>query len=205
MESKIEFETQRLRVRHWNRRYAELLESHCNTPEVLHHLDGRKLTGDEHEDLTKWLASQQDDSGITFWVVETKDKDEFLGFCGLVKVDEPDSPVLGATEIGWRFRTDRQGNGYALEAATACMHYAFDENGTGDGFANVCEGLRVVSRTTVANERSWRLMLKLGMKHEPRLDYLPAGATFPQITHVMTYTDWKARKRSLPDTRLKQS
>jgi ribosomal-protein-alanine N-acetyltransferase len=196
-------QTERLRLREWDAHYARLLDQHCNNSEVLKHLEGRCLTPAEHRDLVKWLKSQQRDYGITVWAVELKDNDDFLGFCGLVKADEPDSIVLGATEIGWRFRADQHRQGFATEAAAACMHYAFEVNGNDSGFRNVCEGLRVVSRTTRANEPSWRLMRKLGMKYDPRLDYTPAKGGDPLIVHVMTYADWDLVKRRVRDTRIR--
>lgn len=167
---------------------------------MLRYLEGRKLTPPEHKELVAWLKGQQKDYGISFWVLEDKRNDEFLGFCGLVKVDEMDSTVLGATEIGWRLRADRQGRHFASEAAKACMHLAFDKNGDDDGYWNVCDGLRVVSRTTAENEPSWRLMQHLGMKYDPRLDYVSHGRR--QIVHVMTFEDWQSHKKIIPDTRL---
>lgn len=200
MSTAIVLETDRLRLRQWDKHYGELLKEHCNTPTVLQHLEGRSLSSAEHDALIDWLISQQEDYGISFWVLEARTNDEFLGFCGLVKVDEMDSTVLGATEIGWRLRADRHGGHFASEAAKACMHLAFDQNGDDDGYWNVCDGLRVVSRTSPDNEPSWRLMQRLGMKYDPRLDYMSHGKR--QIVHVMTYDDWQTQKNIVSDTRL---
>lgn len=176
--SKVIIETERLRLRTWNAHYGKLLGHHCNTDEVMGHLGG-KQSPSQHEEMVNWLIEQQDDYGITFLAMERKGDDEFLGFCGLIRVDEADSTVLGATEIGWRLRSDAQRKGYAKEAAQACLRYAFTET----------DGLRVVSRTVAANVPSWGLMQKLGMHHDPRLDYLSGDGT-AFIVYVATYDDW---------------
>ena len=189
MRSRVVLETERLRLRTWTERYGDLLNTHCNTEEVMKHIGG-KQTAAQHRKMVDWLIEQQCDYGTTFWAVERKDDDEFLGFCGLVQVDEPDSTVLGCTEIGWRFRTDQQRQGFATEAATACMHYAFSET----------DGLRVVSRTIRKNEPSWRLMERLGMRHDSRLDYTSSEGDDPFIVYVATYEDWKRIKKTIPNT-----
>lgn len=177
--SKIIIETERLRLRTWNAHYGKLLDQHCNTDEVMGHLGGKQSPSD-HDEMVNWLIEQQRDYGFTFWAMESKEDDQFLGFCGLIRVDEIDSTVLGAIEIGWRLRADAQGKGYGKEAAQACLRFAFTET----------EGLRVVSRTVVANTPSWGLMHKLGMHHDPRLDYISSDET-PFIVYVATYDDWK--------------
>lgn len=193
MSSNVVMETPRLRLRTWNEHYGSLLNDHCNNDEVMRHLGGRKQSPEEHHEMVEWLIQQQTDYEITFWVMERKEDDEFLGFCGLVLVDEPDSTVLGATELGYRLRPDQQGKGYAKEAAIACLHYAFHDLGA----------LRVVSRTVVENKSSWGLMKKLGMRHDPRLDYAATGETDPIIVHVADYAnDWKRIKSKHADNRL---
>lgn len=184
MVSTIIIETERLRLRTWNAHYGKLLNQHCNTDEVMSYLGGKQSPSD-HDEMVNWLIEQQNDYGFTFWAMESNEDDRFLGFCGLIRVDEADSTVLGAIEIGWRLRSDSQGKGYAKEAAQACLRYAFTET----------EGLRIVSRTLVANVASWGLMKKLGMHHDPRLDYTSDDGT-PFIVYVTTYEDWS--KGALP-------
>lgn len=187
MRSEVVIETKRLRLRTWNEAYGDRLNTYCNTDEVMEHL-GWKQSPAKHRQTVEWLIEQQSDYGITFWVMERKEDDEFLGFCGLIKVDEPDSTVLGATEIGWRLRSDMQGKGYAKEAAVACLRHAFEET----------DGLRVVSRTVKANVESWGLMQSLGMRHDHRLDYTARGEAEPFVVYVATYEDWKKMKVQLP-------
>jgi len=186
MLSEVVIETKRLRLRTWNEAYGDLLNTHCNTNEVMKHLGG-KQSPEKHAEMVEWLIEQQRDYEITFWLMERKQDKEFLGFCGLIKVDDPDSTVLGATEIGWRLRSDMHGKGYAKEAAAACLSYAFEKT----------DGLRVVSRTVKANVESWGLMQSLGMRHDHRLDYTAREETEPFIVYVATYKDWERIKTQL--------
>ena len=177
---KTVIETKRLRLRDWKAADEATFAQEFNIPEVTKWLGG-PLSDPEQKTLHDWLVSeQQEEYGHTFWPVEAKDSGEFLGICGLVIVDEEDSTVLGATELGYRFKLAAQGQGFGTEAAIACLRYAFE----------VQECWRVVSRTTIENTSSWALMKRISMRHDPRLDYASADGT-AFIVHVMTISDWK--------------
>lgn len=57
---------------------------------------GRSLRRRGHDELIDWLIWQDETFGATFWAMETREDGRFLGFCGLVTVDEDDSTG------GWR-------------------------------------------------------------------------------------------------------
>ncbi|MGI8610910.1 MAG: GNAT family N-acetyltransferase [Sphingomicrobium sp.] len=169
---KIVLSTRRLRIRELTRSDSILIDRHLNNKDVLKHLDGRKMSPKEHRKFVNWLLQQQRNFRHTFWAVERKKDSIFLGLCGLVTVDEPDSTVLGCIEIGWRFRMDIPRPGAAEEAARSCINYAIRSLKT----------RRVVSRTVQENEASWKLMQRIGMYRDERLDYLAAGEKL--IVHV---------------------
>ncbi len=77
----------------------------------------------------------------------------FIGFCGL-KPGLVGTPVAGKTDAGWRLAHAAWGQGYAREAAAASLAW---------GFANLHVDA-IWAKTVAANTRSWRLMLRLGMK-----------------------------------------
>jgi RimJ/RimL family protein N-acetyltransferase len=64
--------------------------------------------------------------------------------------------VRATHEIGWAIATDRQGRGYATEAARALMDFAFSGLGR----------RRMVATCQPENVASWRVMEKLGMRRE---------------------------------------
>jgi RimJ/RimL family protein N-acetyltransferase len=90
-----------------------------------------------------------------------------LGYCGLKIVGQPEIAISSDVEVGWRLREDAWGQGYAAEAARACLEWAW---------ANL-DVPRVVAITTPANAPSWRLMERLGMVRRPDLDF--AHPRFP--------------------------
>jgi RimJ/RimL family protein N-acetyltransferase len=69
--------------------------------------------------------------------------------------------VTGAMEVGWRFREDAWGQGFAKEAAIASLDAAFDRFGADE----------VVALTVIDNASSWGLMERLGMERREDLDY----------------------------------
>jgi len=173
------FTSPRLRFRTYTAADEALLGSALNTPQVTKQLGG-VLARAEQAKLFTWLSDEQaNEYGHTFWPIELKKSGEFIGICGLVTVDEEDSTVLGATELGYRIKSDAQGKGYAKEAAARSLKYAFEIEKT----------WRVVSRTTIENGGSWGVMRAVGMRHDPRLDYISDDGT-AFIVHVMTHGEW---------------
>ena len=97
--------------------------------------------------------------------------------------DDPESPVEGEFEVGWRLREDAWGKGYAKEAAIASLDFAFDRLGAE----------RVVALTVEGNAPSWGLMLRLGMVRRADLDYDTASwAEGPVIVYEMRREQWRS-------------
>lgn len=78
------------------------------------------------QEVQIWLDNQlrryrQDGFGL--WAVELGQTGEMIGQCGLTWQDWNGRQVL---EVGYLFRRDAWGRGYATEAAVACRNYAFE-------------------------------------------------------------------------------
>jgi len=97
-------------------------------------------------------AGYRADHGLGFGVVERRDGGEVIGFCGL-KPGAPTTFIRGELEIGWMLAHAAWGQGYAREAATAWLDWAWSHRGEP----------RVVAITAAANAASQRLMTRLGM------------------------------------------
>ncbi|OUS29048.1 GNAT family N-acetyltransferase [Gammaproteobacteria bacterium 45_16_T64] len=87
-----------------------------------------------------------------FWAVETLKDHQFIGFVGLHKPSY-DLPVTPCVEIGWRLGKEFWGNGYATEAGSECLRFAFDELDLNEVF----------SFTSITNTKSSAVMERLGM------------------------------------------
>lgn len=89
--------------------------------------------------------------GFGLWAVALRDDGSLVGMCGLIKRDTLDDVDLGFAMLA-RF----EGRGYAREAATATLAHAGDHLGLN----------RVVAITTPDNDRSGKLLERVGMSYE---------------------------------------
>jgi RimJ/RimL family protein N-acetyltransferase len=106
--------------------------------------------------------------GFGLFAAELRESGPFIGYIGLA-VPRFDAPFMPAVEIGWRLAFEFWGHGFATEGARGVVRHAFEDLGLE----------RVVSFTSVHNQRSRRVMEKLGMMHDPSEDFdhpnLPDG------------------------------
>ena len=147
-------QSERLRLRTWQHGDQAKLHRHCNTVRVMQHLGGTQPIRLLSDDV-RWFRQCWAEYGLSYWVVERRSDDAFLGFCGVELLMRGAPPRLrGEVEIGWRLREDAWGNGYATEAATVVLELAF----------RIHRIDRIVSRTDVANKGSINVMRKLRMR-----------------------------------------
>ena len=178
-------ETERLILRNWRSDDFDEFIRTTNTPEVMRWLGGVKEPGALRERLATHFIAWQEERGFTFWAVERKADRALLGFCGLKIAEDSGSPVEGEHEVGWRFREDVWGQGYAKEAAIASLDFAFERAGAE----------RVVALTVDGNAPSWGLMERLGMTRRPDLDYEgPDWAESIVIVYAIGRDEWIARR-----------
>jgi len=150
-----ELKTPRLWLRAWR---DEDLDAHAALnadPRVMEFFPATR-TRAESDASAALIAKHFAERGFGFWVLEVPGVLPFAGLVGL-NVMTIDAHFTPALEVGWRLARDAWGQGYATEAARACLDYAFDERGYDE----------VVAVTAVQNARSRRVMEKLGMTHDP--------------------------------------
>ncbi len=154
----IVIETERLRLRTWEPDDFAQFVRLTNTPAGMQYLGG--VAGpDVNQALYERIQLSQQQNGFCFWITERKADGAMLGICGFKRGTT--DPVMGAMEIGWRFREDVWGQGYAREAAAACLDWSW---------RNVADD-RIIAITVIGNAPSWGLMERLGMTRNPALDF----------------------------------
>jgi RimJ/RimL family protein N-acetyltransferase len=176
-------QTGRLTLRPWREGDRKTFSAVCNTPAVMHWLGGVQ-TDQEQQALVERQLKLQAERGHCFWVVERKEDAAILGMCGLKLADAPGCTVAGDVEIGWRLREDSWGQGYAREAASASLDFAFDR----------LAAPRVIALTCIGNTPSWGLMERLGMSRRADLDFDDPryGADLnPTIVYVIARDQWR--------------
>jgi RimJ/RimL family protein N-acetyltransferase len=98
--------------------------------------------------------------GLGFWTTLRKDSGAVIGFCGL-KPGADDTPIAGELEIGWMLAAAHWRQGLAREAAAASLAWGWAHS----------EAARIVAITAAQNVASRTLMARLGMIHDPALDF----------------------------------
>jgi RimJ/RimL family protein N-acetyltransferase len=100
----------------------------------------------------------------------------FIGFIGL-SVPSFDAPFMPCVELGYRLAFEHWGHGYATEGSRAAITYGFATAGLQE----------IVAMATVTNERSRRVMERLGMRRHPvdDFDHPNIVAGHPLRRHVL--------------------
>lgn len=110
------------------------------------------------EDAERYILDGPVDSytrnGFGLYCVELIETGDPIGICGLVK-----RPALADPDIGFAFLPEFRAHGYALEAARAALEHARHD----------LRLRRILAIVSPDNERSERLLLKLGMRYECRI------------------------------------
>ena len=182
----IVIETERLILRSVDESDAAEQYRVLNSPAVMQHLGGPKELHEieaKHAKNMGWYAQY----GFGFMMMIEKATGELVGHAGLKKVDHPLARNQGDFEIGWLVREDRWRRGYAGEAMRAVVDWAFTRH----------RAPLLVALTANANEPSWRLMEKLGMRRRKDLDfedpdYPPEDN--PTILYSLTREEWEAQR-----------
>lgn len=154
-----ELRTDRLLLRQWRDEDRDPFAALNADPVVMEHFPAT-LSLAESEAFVDRHSALIDQRGWGLWAVEVLDTGDFIGFTGLA-VPVFDADFVPCTEIGWRLAASAWGRGYATEAATAVLAFAFDEIGLDD----------VVSFTYVGNDRSRRVMEKIGLRQRLEFDH----------------------------------
>ncbi len=136
-------------------------------PRVAEHLPG-VLTRVESDALFDRIQAHIATNGFGLWAVEAPGVTPLLGFIGLARPTY-EAHFTPCVEVGWRLGSGCWGLGLATEGARAALAFGFGELGLAE----------IVSFTSPLNQRSRRVMEKLGMIYDAQGDFdhprLPEG------------------------------
>jgi ribosomal-protein-alanine N-acetyltransferase len=155
-------ETERLQLRPCTAADIDVLHRFWTDPGVRKYLWDNVVI--DRETVAEVVASSLGDfatHGFGHWVATRKGEDELIGWCGLRYFGEPPEieVLYGITPPLW-------GQGLAVEATRAILHYGFEELGLE----------RIYAGTDPPNTASIRVMEKAGMRFDKRTEIngLPA-------------------------------
>jgi RimJ/RimL family protein N-acetyltransferase len=167
--------TKRLRLRQWRDSDLPAYAALNADPRVMEFL-GPVFTREESDAEAAKIRDYIDKDGWGYWAVEVIGGAPFIGFVGLV-VPGFEAHFTPCMSIAWRLAYAHWGCGYTTEAAAAALKYAFEKLAVPE----------VVSYTYRGNQRSRRVMERLGMSRDSRDDYdhPRLAADDPMRPHVL--------------------
>jgi RimJ/RimL family protein N-acetyltransferase len=151
-------ETERLILRGFEPADLDDFAASYADPAVMRYL-GRGLPRTREETLSRLTAAQfrWQQYGLPLWAVVLKEGECWIGRCGFQPRDDAAPQVV---ELAFSYARWSWGNGYATEAARACIAYAFDQMGWES----------IIARARPGNLASLRVLQKLGFRREREID-----------------------------------
>ncbi len=145
------FETTRLGFRCFTGADEVLVYQLNSHPQVLYYLHEVPVSPEQAlATLHNSLLAQYRAYGYGRWAVYVKASHAFIGWCGLKY-----RPERKETDLGYRFLPEYWGQGYATEAARACIAYGFTHYHLA----------RITARAHIENIASLKVLENCGMQY----------------------------------------
>lgn len=176
-----ELSTERLLLRAWRDDDLAPFAALNADPEVMRHFPAPLDRAGSDAVAARNRASFAE-RGFGLWAVEVPGQATFIGVIGLT-VPRFEAHFTPCVEVAWRLARAHHGHGYATEGARAALAFGFTRLGLDE----------IVSFTVPANQASWRVMEKLGMRHAGEFDHplLPAGHRLQRhVLYRLLRADW---------------
>lgn len=138
----------------------------------------KELTPEETLHFYQRIKDEFTAYGFGLYAVERKADHQFIGYVGFHNIAF-NADFTPGIEIGWRLTPEVWGKGYATEAASACLAYA----------RNTLRLKEVYSFTSLPNQRSEKVMQRIGMERIKEFDHPNVPADHPLLRHVLYRTD----------------
>lgn len=168
-------QTKRLLLRKWTENdITHLIRMNQDKEVMRFFLD--TMTEQQSIDFYHRVQRHFQETGYGLYVVEEVISGAFLGYTGCM-IATFESAFTPCVEIGWRFNKKYWGNGFATEAALACLHYGF----------SALKFDAIYSFTSLHNEKSEAVMQRIGMKKIGEFFHPRVPIDHPLCLHV-TYT-----------------
>ncbi|UFT99995.1 GNAT family N-acetyltransferase [Radiobacillus kanasensis] len=148
--------SERLQLRKMVQDDVDYLQEIFADPIAMHYYPATKNI-EETKRWIDWTKENYSKYNIGLWMVEDKETSSFLGQCGLVP-QKVDGEVR--IEVGYLFKRSVWGNGFATEAAQACLNY-------GKSHLDISEFISLID---VENTPSIKVAERIGMTYEKKIE-----------------------------------
>ncbi|WP_120498924.1 GNAT family N-acetyltransferase [Kiloniella sp. EL199] len=157
-------ETDRMIIRSYAMEDATSLQGIASDPKVLEYLPDDPLSLKEVEDIITWSIgchkrNSKEKLHKLNLAILLKETEQLIGWCGLGPADWDQSLI----EIYYTLAPEHWGKGLATEAAITLRDYAFE----------TIKLKKLVGIAATGNIASNKVLQKLGMKYEGRLETVP--------------------------------
>ena len=151
-------ETRRLALRRMTGDDAAFIFELVNDPSWLQYIGdkGVRTLADARRYIENGPVAMYERVGFGLYVTQLKESGTPIGICGPIKRD-----TLADVDLGFALLPRFRGCGYAVEAAAAVIGHAESDLGL----------LRIVAITSPGNDRSIKLLLRLGLRFERALEH----------------------------------
>ena len=178
-------EAPRLVLRHFKPADLQAFHAYRNDPEVAKYQGWDSLSEERALAFIEEMASLQPGvPGEWFqFAVELKASGLLIGDCTL----KPDQEEPRQAEMGYTFARENQGKGYATEAVSALLDYAFGTLGLH----------RVCAFVICENVRSVALLERIGMRREGHFlqGFWHKGRWVDEYLYAVLESEWLSRNR----------
>jgi ribosomal-protein-alanine N-acetyltransferase len=167
-------------LRGWRDEDREPFAAMNADPVVMEHFVATQTVA-ETDAFVDRIQSLWQANGFGLWAVEVDGA--FAGYVGL-HPSNFDAFFTPCVEVGWRLARPYWGRGIATVAGRHALAHGFDVVGLTE----------VDSWTAVGNERSWRVMERLGMVRDGQFEHprVPVGHPVrPHVFYRMTVSRWR--------------
>ena len=174
-------------MRRWRDEDREPFAAMNADPAVMKHMQGL-MTRERSDAFIDKVEAWWEAHGWGLWAIEVPGVAPLVGYAGLWPADYVTGDAM--VEVGWRMIREHWGHGYVTEAAREALRYGFEEVGLDE----------IVSFTVPQNERSWRVMERIGLRRDPSGDFDHPNVdavAYPHLVRHVFYrvgrNEWRAR------------
>ena len=182
--------TERLLMRRWRDEDREPFAALNADPAVMEHMQGL-MTRERSDRFFDRIQACWDERGWAQWAIEVPGVAPFIGYVGFWPADFVTGEPM--VEVGWRLAREHWGHGYVTEAAREALRFGFEDIGFDE----------IVSFTVPQNERSWRVMERIGLRRDPTGDFDHPNVdavAYPHLVRHVFYRlgrdEWRSRHQA---------
>ena len=161
--------TDRLNIRPFEMEDADALHAFWSNVDVRRYLwDGIILPMETVRGIIRQSIADFEDHGFGFFSLDLKvTEPKIVGFCGFRRFEDGEQ-----IELLFGILPDYWGEGFVTEAAREVLRHGFEEAGI----------TRIIAAADTPNQRSVRLLMRLGMSFEARREWHGLDTVFYALT-----------------------